>query len=149
MFFISKKNKKNGFTLIELMVVVAIIAILSVVGMAVFSSVQQGARNARRRADLDAIAKALEVNKGPTGYQLLLDSQFANGSIPVVDSQGNQYCIGYDNNPVTSTPGVWTGNCPGPNWVVLSGNPVGEPAYWKVCAVLENPSAVYCTNNAQ
>lgn len=58
-----KQNKSNGFTLIELLVVISIIAILSVIGMAVFSSVQKSARDARRRMDIEAIAKAFEMAK--------------------------------------------------------------------------------------
>lgn len=51
---------RRGFTLIELMVVVAIIGILMAAGIVVFSDAQKAARDAKRRADVDAIAKALE-----------------------------------------------------------------------------------------
>lgn len=49
-----------GFTLIELMVVVAIIGILMAAGIIAFSGAQRNARDAKRRADVDAISKALE-----------------------------------------------------------------------------------------
>ena len=55
-------GRKSGFTLIELLVVISIIAVLSVIGMVVFSGVQKGARDAKRRGDVDAIAKALELH---------------------------------------------------------------------------------------
>ena len=47
-----KKNliRKKGFTLIELMIVVAIIAILSVIGVTIFAGIQKNARDAKRRA---------------------------------------------------------------------------------------------------
>lgn len=71
--------RQNGFTLIELLVVISIIAVLSVVGMVVFTGVQKNARDARRKADIDSIANALEahynnctVNNGP--YCPLLSS---------------------------------------------------------------------------
>lgn len=57
----------KGFTLIELLVVISIIAILSVIGITVFSNVQKGARDAKRRGDIDAIAKALEIYKSVNG----------------------------------------------------------------------------------
>jgi len=68
---------RQGFTLIELLVVIAIIAILSTIGFAVFSGVQKGARDAKRKLDLDALSKAV-----------LLYHQ-ANGSWP---NSGNGAC---------------------------------------------------------
>lgn len=75
---------QRGFTLVELMVVITIIAILSVVGVTVFSGVQKSARDTKRRVDIDAIAKALEVNKNPDGkYEPLKDEFFASGKLPI------------------------------------------------------------------
>ena len=54
---------KRGFTLVELLIVITIIAVLSVIGITVYSGVQKNARDARRRADIDSIAKALEIYK--------------------------------------------------------------------------------------
>lgn len=54
---------KKGFTLIELLVVIAIIGILATFIVASFSSAQQRARDSRRKADLDALKKALELAK--------------------------------------------------------------------------------------
>ena len=59
---------KKGFTLIELLVVISIIAILSAIGMTVFSGVQKGARDAKRVADLNAIATSLEIFYYTYGY---------------------------------------------------------------------------------
>jgi prepilin-type N-terminal cleavage/methylation domain-containing protein len=50
----------QGFTLIELMVTVAIIGILMAAGIVTFSNAQKAARDAKRKADMDAIGKALE-----------------------------------------------------------------------------------------
>jgi general secretion pathway protein G len=67
--------KKRGFTLIELLVVISIIGILATFLVASFSSAQNKARDARRKADLDAIKKALALmkndSKGATYYLAL------------------------------------------------------------------------------
>ena len=57
------KKYSQGFTIVELLVVVAIIAVLSVIGITIFTGVQKGARDSTRRADVNAIAKAMEANK--------------------------------------------------------------------------------------
>lgn len=89
----------QGFTLIELLVVIAIIAVLSVVGVAVFQGVTGAANDARRKGDIDAIAKAYEVNSVGGAYQPLTDSQFASGKIPT-PPEGGIYTI--LQNPATT-----------------------------------------------
>ncbi len=59
-------NAKRGFTLIELLVVISIIAILITLIVATFGTTQQKARDSRRKTDLDALKKALELFKGDT-----------------------------------------------------------------------------------
>ena len=59
---------RKGFTLVELLVVITIIAVLSMIGMTIFSGVQKNARDAKRRADLDAIHTALELYKVANGH---------------------------------------------------------------------------------
>ena len=51
---------KNGFTLIELRVVIAIIGILSAIGMVTYQAVNRNSRDAKRQADLKFIQGALE-----------------------------------------------------------------------------------------
>ncbi len=86
-------NNSGGFTLIELMVVVAIIAVLSVMGIAVFTNVQKSARDARRRSDIDAISKAWETHYSNTSprYSTLLGTWFSSGSIPADPVNSGSY----------------------------------------------------------
>ena len=60
---IDSPKAKRGFTLIELLVVISIIGILAAFIVASFTSAQQKARDSRRKADLDALKKALELQK--------------------------------------------------------------------------------------
>lgn len=61
-------GRRSGFTLIELLVVISIIAVLAVIGMAVFTGVQKGARDAKRRGDIQAISRALEIYYATNGH---------------------------------------------------------------------------------
>ena len=85
----------SGFTLIELMVVVAIIGILMAAGILAFSGAQRNARDAKRRADIDAISKALEQYYGNSGGTYpatasALNTYFPSGTVPM-DPQGGAY----------------------------------------------------------
>ena len=52
---------KRGFTLIELLIAMAILAILSTIGFGNFQTARIKARDAKRKTDLAAVAKALEA----------------------------------------------------------------------------------------
>ena len=69
---------KRGFTLIELLVVISIIGILAAAAIVSYGSAQERSRDSRRKTDLDAIKKALELYKQDTAgayyYPQLLTS---------------------------------------------------------------------------
>lgn len=54
-------NNTSGFSLVELMVVISIIAILSAIGMVIYTNTQKTARDTKRIADINNVAKALEM----------------------------------------------------------------------------------------
>src|SRR3989344_6460947 len=83
-------NNPRGFTLVELLVVISIIAILSVIGITVFTGVQKGARDTKRKADITAISNAMEANyiEG-TGYSTtIVSSWFVGGATPANPNPG-------------------------------------------------------------
>lgn len=51
----------EGFTLVELMIVITVIAILATIAVASYTRIQAGARDARRKGDLRALATALQL----------------------------------------------------------------------------------------
>lgn len=149
------KKSAHGFTLIELLVVVAIIAVLSVIGLTLFTGIQNKARNDRRRADIDAVAKALEVNKTSTGYVVLANNQFTNGVIPATDPQGYPYCANHTADAQPGDPAVWTTACPaaGTTWDPVSSSAPPAGNKWKICTSLEaeggGVATVFCKTSAQ
>lgn len=153
--FLKIKNKSiKGFTLIELLVVISIIAILSVVGITVFNSVQQNSRDARRKLDIDAIAKAFESNQNIISgqYIALSPSQFADNRIPTdplsdsgcTQSGTRHYC--YRGATTTN----WTANCTTNSNALSTGNPSPSATNnnWVVCACLES-GGTYCRSKVK
>lgn len=59
--------KKNGFTLIEILVSATIVAVMAVVGVASYTSINQRSRNAKRKSDLEQVRSALEMYRVDTG----------------------------------------------------------------------------------
>jgi prepilin-type N-terminal cleavage/methylation domain-containing protein len=66
-----QRTKQGGFTLVELMVVVAVIAILAAIAMPQFMSAADKAKNAKQVADMQIIRNAPIHKKGPKGIYRL------------------------------------------------------------------------------
>lgn len=56
----------SGFTLVELMVVIAILAILALVGISIYGNAQRNARDGVRRAEITSIGKSIETAREAT-----------------------------------------------------------------------------------
>jgi len=56
-----QRTKQGGFTLVELMVVVAVIAILAAIAMPQFMSAADKAKNAKQVADMQIIRNATQL----------------------------------------------------------------------------------------
>ncbi len=84
-------NTKNGFTLIELMLVMGIVMILSVVGIGTYMQATVKSRDTQRKSDLNQLSKAVEA--------------FYNdvGRYPISDSQSKMYCVSKSGSTVTNT----------------------------------------------
>lgn len=65
---ISLKTKSQGFTIIELLIVIIVIGILATLVITTFSGIQRNARNRTREADINALHSQLEYFYGQNGY---------------------------------------------------------------------------------
>ena len=61
------ERRSAGFTMIEIMVVVAIIAVLTTIGIISYSSTQKKARDGKRKADLEQVRSALVLYRTDNG----------------------------------------------------------------------------------
>lgn len=64
----------TGFSLIELLVVLAVIVLLSLIGVVVFSSMVRNARDQQRMRDLNVVKQALEMYRNDAGYYPAMDA---------------------------------------------------------------------------
>lgn len=146
-------NKKSGFTLVELLVVISIISILAIVGMVSYVGTQKGARDAKRRIDVDAIANVLEAH-------------YADTASPCNATAPTPYCVSaaITGGTFFATNAYPTNPTPGGADYSLTIS--GQTAY-TICALLENgngnsssagdgsnfatppPATYYCRKNQQ
>lgn len=63
----SKKTKRNGFTIVELLIVIVVIAVLAAITIVAYNNIQDRARFASMQTDLKSITTALELYKAENG----------------------------------------------------------------------------------
>lgn len=100
-----KKNqaslRRQGFTFIEILVVVTIIAVLTMVGVTNFKVANQKARDGRRQGDLQQIRAALELYRtDQNAYPLTAAFPAAGGSLA---AGGTTYMSDRPGDPLPST----------------------------------------------
>ena len=88
--------KKNGFSLIELIVVITIIAVITVIGTVNYGATNRKARDSRRTADIEKIRIALEMARQigstyPVNIDVLVTNGFINGTLPRDPKTGDIY----------------------------------------------------------
>jgi general secretion pathway protein G len=77
---------KKGFTLIELLIVITILGILAGLILASYGAAQARSRDARRKTDLDALKKALQLVKQDTPGQYYFPACDSGSSCNISDN---------------------------------------------------------------
>ena len=109
----SKKSVKNGFTLIELMVVVAIVGVLSAVGLPQLLAANDKAKDSAAEAEVVNAAKtcSIDILTGASGYDTA-DFPLVSGTCDVsqdlvgtsTSSTGTTYTVSLDAAGIPSSP---------------------------------------------
>lgn len=110
-------KKVAGFTLIELMIVVAIIGILAGIVAINLDDAQSKSRDARRKSDLNTIAKAVQIYREEVGNYVLKDTNDKGGANN--NGYGFFNCGSDDQCPIDG--GAYSGT-PSLNQVLISRN---------------------------
>ena len=107
-------RKSKGFTLIELLVVITILGLLMALAFASYSKAQQKTRDSRRKQDLTAIQKALELARqdSPGGFYFPCPASCPGTNVapPTMLSVANPtpYISAIPTDPVTTNPYLYT-----------------------------------------
>ena len=65
---ISLKRKQNGFTIVELLIVIVVIGILAALVITTFTGIQKKARDTKRETDIKALHGQIEAYYAQNGY---------------------------------------------------------------------------------
>ena len=137
--FQAKKRKKSGFTIVELLIVIAVIGILATITVIGYGSWRHSTLSAAVKSDLSGVISAMEDYRTfNNGYPTTLPTTFtpSNGTALTIDpsSSTTAYCINGASNDdasikfyVTSTKkaqGAIEGTCADLNNGTLPGVPV-------------------------
>lgn len=80
--FTQLKKRNEGFTIVELLIVIVVIGILAVLVLNTFQGVQGRARDTERKTDINAIHTQLEVFYNDNGYYLALPADINATNLP-------------------------------------------------------------------
>jgi len=98
--------KKNGYTLIELLVTITIVLVLGTLGFVSYGYASANVRDAKRKSDLEGLRSALEMYRSDNGYYsegpLMSDTGFkaiSNATTFISDTYMGSYVSVFPEDP--------------------------------------------------
>jgi prepilin-type N-terminal cleavage/methylation domain-containing protein len=137
---ISLRKRNQGFTIVELLIVIVVIGILALLVITTYSGIQAKARNAKRQSDIAALQTQLEAFYSQNGYYPSLSdmnsASWLSTNMKSLDTEAlvdpSSTCV-----PATSTTGC------------LVGTPQAKAYSYAVTDANGNSCAAQDTNCAQ
>jgi len=87
---VSLKRKQQGFTIVELLIVIIVIGILATLVITTFTGIQQKARDTKRQTDINALQGQIEAYFAQNGFYPTLTNMntpsFVSGQLKGLDS---------------------------------------------------------------
>lgn len=131
------KTLQKGFTLVELLVSISIVAILIAISIFGIQGAKESARNAKRKADLEAVRSALEIYKADKGEYPLVVNEYLGWEVSYdgdwLDNLPSNYLQNRGVDPINNSPYTY-------RYAACDASPqtaTGMPTY-KVQALLES-----------
>lgn len=117
----SKSNRRTGFTIVELLIVIVVIGILAAITVVAYNGIQQRARDAKMASTLQSATKKAQVEYNLTGTYPAATTLGADSSISLTmtaDPATQTLCItgtgtGYATKNVTQSGTITSGPCDG------------------------------------
>lgn len=134
--------KKNGFTLLELLVVIGIIGILVALATVSYSATQRSARDSKRKQDLVAIQNSLEQYYSQASYV------YPTGSCTVAV---NQMSSAWPVDPLTAANYSGVSGCTATTYCIcalMEKNTAGNSSS-AACSYSTATTTYYCVSNLQ
>lgn len=136
-------TKKQGFTLIELMISISIIAILTALATFSFSSAQKKGRDSRRAQDIKVLQLAAE-------QYIMQSGSYPNSTIPPWSVDGQDILKEMPSEPKSGAPGyALATNSTSYCFCATVENPVTGNALDSSCSFSGGTGPYFCAENQQ